>query len=391
MSFADELCVVLEDEERATVGPSFGGTGVSRSFSVVKIRTWILSQAPYTGQSATAACLRPLYEALPVPVFSKVVASLIRFSFLIELTDLKVGSTKMKTRWVPGLILMPQAGSFEPIRGSFEPGNDPRSSSFNECLRVFKVSCNIVREHMQSDPSVLTLLDDVGTWNRMPYEFLLGYHDPNANPVHRADNVCWLANDDIRWLVIARRILSQAPKPHRTAIGVIEAKKLEVKAYKTDRSLTGKDKTNRAKRWEVLSGDFQHATLVECWSVERKLTHDLVNFEEFPDVIKEEFLNNGLGFDITAAVTRCPVTLAPLNYPSFKASVLAALHGRSDYQVGHLNPLKRHGRHIGSNVCWQSADGNRIQGDLTIQETDALLDGIVARRLLLKPIDANVQ
>jgi hypothetical protein len=51
----------------------------------------------------------------------------------------------------------------------------------------------------------------------------------------------------------------------------ISAKKFEVKVYKTDRALTGKDKSNRAKRWEVLAGDFQHATLEECWSAERKL------------------------------------------------------------------------------------------------------------------------
>ena len=59
-------------------------------------------------------------------------------------------------------------------------------------------------------------------------------------------------------------------------------KKLQVKVFKTDRSLTGKDKTNRRKRWEVLPDDFQHATLEQCWSAERQLTADLVGFDGFP-------------------------------------------------------------------------------------------------------------
>ena len=68
--------------------------------------------------------------------FSAIIASLVRFSFLIELTNLSVGSTKMKTRWLPGKIKMPQPDSFEPIDGTFEPGNDPRSATFEECVRV---------------------------------------------------------------------------------------------------------------------------------------------------------------------------------------------------------------------------------------------------------------
>lgn len=383
MSFAGELRELLEAEESGSVGTSFGGTGPSRSFSVARIRNWLVEQAPRARGSATADLLRQLAARLPGPAYANVVASLVRFSFLIELTDLKVGSTKMKTRWMPGLILMPQPGSFEPLRGSFEPGNDPRAASFADCLAVFKQAARLVLGQLEADPNTVTLLRELGRWNRVPYEFPLGYQDPAANPVHQAANVCWIANDDIRWLVIARRILANAPEPHRTAIALIEGRKLEVKAYKTDRSLTGKDKTNRAKRWEVLAGDFQHATLAACWSVERELTHGLINFEGFPEVIAQAFTDEGLGFDLAAGVTRCPVTLAPLNYPSFAQAVLDAAHGRSDYQIGHLVPLKRGGRHMGSNICWQSADGNRIQGDLTIQETDALLDGIAERRALL--------
>lgn len=385
MSFEYELQQLLEAEEGRTVGVSFGGAGVSRPFSTASIRNWLVERSPYDHSSGTAGLLRQLASHLPRPTFTSVVGSLIRFSFLIELTDLKVGSTKMKTRWVPGLILMPQPGSFEPLRGTFEPGSDPRAASFAECLAIFKRAAHLVVAQIEADPDTATFLGELGRWNRVPYEFPLGYQDAAANPVHQATNVCWIANDDIRWLVIARRILASAPQPHRKAIELIESRKLEVKAYKTDRSLTGKDKTNRAKRWEILAGDFQHANLADCWSVERELTHGLINFENFPGVITEVFTREGFGFDVGAGVTRCPVTLAPLDYPSFALSVRDAAHGRSEYQIGHLVPLKRGGRHVGDNICWQSADGNRIQGDLTMQETDALLDGIARRRSLRRP------
>ena len=380
MPFADALRAVLETQERKSVGISFGGHGGKRSFSVPAVRDAIVSEAPYWGNSTSESRLRLLQEVLSPRLFRGVIASLVRFSFLIELTDLKVGSTKMKTRWMPGFILMSQLGSFEPVQGSFEPGNDQRAATFEDCLAVFDEGCRLIYEHLRSDPAVPLLVEAIGTWNRPPYEFLLGYQNAQADPVHRVWNIQWIGNDDIRWLVQARSILGSVATPDREAIQKIESKKLEVKAYKTDRALTGKDKTNRAKRWEVLSGDFQHATLPECWSVERKLTHDLIYFQEFPDAVRQSFITAGLMPQAPAKSTRCPVTLAPLNYRQFASSVLAGRHGRSDYQIGHLNPLKRGGRHVGENVCWQSADGNRIQGDLTIQETNALLDAIAERR-----------
>jgi|GEM_PF-2223743 len=379
MAFIEELRQVFEAAEVESVGTSFGGTGGSKSFSIAKIRDWTVKQAPYLGDSDVEQELRKLYYVLPKKVFQTVVASAIRFSFLIELTDLKVGSTKMKTRWLPGLILMPQEGSFEPIQGTFKPGNDPRAASYEDCLEIFKTYCLIVRTQVSEDDSIISFFKELSAITRVPYEFPFGYTNPLLEPVHRPANVAWILSDDIRWLVQARKILRSAPAPHDEALRVIESKKLEVKVYKTDRALTGKDKTNRAKRWEVLAGDFQHATLEQCWSAERKLTTDLVHFEKFPAAIQDQFLEHGLIAE-RLSVARCPITLAPLNYEAFANSMLNAIHGRSDYQIGHLTPLKRGGRHTGSNVCWQSADGNRIQGDLKMDEVGTLLDNIARRR-----------
>jgi 5-methylcytosine-specific restriction endonuclease McrA len=384
MPFFTDLQELLEREEYETVGPAFGGTrpATRNSFSVATIRDWVLAQAPYAEATAIEVALNRASTSLDRRLFRLVVGNLIRFSFLIELTNLKVGSTKMKTRWLPGRILMPQAGSFEPIEGVFEPGNDPRAASFTECANIFAEGCNILCNQVQTDVAFGGLLLSLDAQCRVPYEIPLTYRDPAVVPVHQAVNIVLAQTRDLEWVLAARRILRAADPAIRPAIRELEKKKLEVKVFKTDRSLTGKDKTNRAKRWEVLAGDFQHATLEECWSAERKLTADLTCFDEFPGAVKGEFIAQGL-IPRDASVTRCPVTFDPLNYLALATSVLGATHGVSDYQVGHLKPLKRGGKHAGENVCWQSADGNRIQGDLTIEETYSLLDRIAANRAAL--------
>ena len=212
---------------------------------------------------------------------------------------------------------------------------------------------------------------------------MFSYRDAKREPVHVASNVAWAMNDDVRWLLAARGLLRVAKGNDAAAIRTIEKTKLEVKVFKTDRALTGKDKTNRAKRWEVLAGDFQHASLEQCWSAERKLTHDLVCFEGFPSDLRTSFVDAKL-VKTDAPLTRCPITLETLSFRYLAKSVLDPKHGVSQYQVGHSYPLKRGGQHDGRNVCWQSADGNRIQGDLSVEETKSLLNEIAARRAALE-------
>lgn len=382
MVFVEQLRSLLEQQEQDTVDKAFGGPateGRRRSYSIVSIRNYITEMLLFTGDSSIEKVLGRANNVFSTVQFRIVVASLIRYSFLIELTNLTVGSTKMKTRWLPGLILMPQDGSYEPIKGSFEPGNDPRSASFDECVEIFVTACNVVCDEVSRDVSLKELIEDLGSNHRVPYEFPLSYQDAEANPVHTAANVRWVLNDDLRWLLPARKILTNAPAQHVGPIKELVKAKIEVKVFKTDRCLTGKDKTNRAKRWEVLAGDFQHATLEQCWSTERKLTSSLAAFGDFPQLLRQPFLEAAL-LPSDVEPTRCPVTLEQLSYVDLADSLLNPQHGVSQYQVGHLHPLKRGGNHDGENVCWQSANGNRIQGDLSIEETTALLDAIAERR-----------
>ena len=385
MSLADDLRDVLEREERDTVGTAFGGTARTThpSYSVAHVRGFLASRIPSTPDGALEEALVRLKRQLPTPLFPVALASLLRFAFLIELTNLRVGSTKMKTRWMPGLILMPQPGSFEPIQGSFEPGNDPRSASFADCLAVFTQAATILCDRIQSDALLASRLLALNRFRRVPYELPVGYMDPASGLLHRASNITWSFSADTSWLLEARAFLQAPSSANAEAIRRIGKAKLEVKVFKTDRALTGKDKTNRAKRWEVLPGDFQHATLAECWSVERQLTHDLVCFKRFPNELRQRFVEAGL-VSPDAATTRCPVTLDVLDFAHLATAVLYPTHGVSQYQVGHLHPLKRQGKHNGANVRWQSADGNRIQGDRSLEETTVLLDEIHQRRAALR-------
>lgn len=371
MSFSQDLRILLETEETNTVSDSFGGEklpGRTPSFSVVRIRDWILRQVPYNDDSQIDSILNRAFDLMSSNAFRIVIARAVRFSFLIELTNLSVGSTKMKTRWLPGNILMPQEDSFEPIKGVFEPGNDARAASFDDCLGIFEETLDTTCNQIEQDPGLQETIITLERYNSVPYEFPFDYIDANKNPVHRRDNIQWILNDDLLWLLKARRILNGK-------IDRQEKNKIQTKTYKTDRSLTGKDKTNRAKRWEVLSGDFQHASITDCWSAEKKVIEGLVCFEAFPKEIKDQFILEHLIAE-DAPVTVCPITLLPLNYERL---IDAATHGISAYQIGHLHPLKRGGKHRGDNICWESADGNRIQGDLTIEETISLLEGIASR------------
>ena len=376
-----ELQQLLETEELETVGAAFGGTEprLRTSYSVPTIRDWLIAGWPYEGAFPISMALSRAQNMFSNEDFPAIITSLVRFSFLIELTNLSVGSTKMKTRRLPGKIKMPQPDSFEPIDGTFEPGNDPRSATFEECVQVFTRACNIVCDQVDQDFSLRVVLRDLRENSRVPYEFPFSYLDHSQTPVHTSSNLKWTVNDDLKWLLKARSVLRSATGTTGQAIGAIEKSKIEVKLFKTDRALTGKDKTNRAKRWEVLAGDFQHSSLEECWSAEKKLTTDLVNFTGFPPPLRGEFVRQGL-IDPDAATTLCPVTLEPLNFDDLAQAVLNTTIGISQYQIGHLLPLKRDGRHDGGNICWQSANGNRIQGDLSMEETYQLLDEIAARR-----------
>lgn len=76
----------------------------------------------------------------------------------------------------------------------------------------------------------------------------------------------------------------------------------------------------------------------------------------------------------------CPITGDNLKYAEFESEILHRVHGKSCFQVGHLNPLKSTGGHEAANIGWISDDGNRIQGSLSMDEVNLLLKRIYKNR-----------
>jgi hypothetical protein len=73
-----------------------------------------------------------------------------------------------------------------------------------------------------------------------------------------------------------------------------------------------------------------------------------------------------------------------MSFPLFREALLNPQHGKSDFQVGHLNPLKLDepgnnvAGHTADNISWISGDGNRIQGSLSLSNVQQLLRKIAA-------------
>jgi hypothetical protein len=113
------------------------------------------------------------------------------------------------------------------------------------------------------------------------------------------------------------------------------------------------------------------------------LVTQLCAFQGFPPVAREALQAEGI---LPAELTlfRCPVTQEPMSFQMFRDALLNPQHGKSGFQVGHLNPLKLDepgndvAGHTADNISWISEDGNRIQGSLSIGSVRQLLRTIAA-------------
>lgn len=372
MPIKQELKEKFETLETNTVSDSFGGTpidGRAPVFAFKPIMQWLEGEIEHL-EEPLCSDINDLKNTMTDTYFKYTLECLGRFSFCVELTNLSITSTKMKTRWVSGMITKTRLGTFENYEGIFAPGHDERSNTFDQCYLIFSNCVSLLKN---SEPHKL-LMSNLSNQNKrgIAYEAVFTYIDPTLNPVHQTDNIRLVHLDDINWLVKARPIIQPVIRfdtnSNRTKIN----EKIATKCYKTDRSQTGEVQTNRAKRWECLIVDFQHATLEQCWSVEKKLLSDLSCFIGFPEETKQLLINESLLEDAPEP-TVCPITFKPMLYLDILGG---GAHGESKFQVGHMQPLKAGGSHEGENIEWISGDGNRIQGSLSINETREMLTEI---------------
>lgn len=291
------------------------------------------------------------------------ILAVIRFAFLIELVKTpKIETTKFEVHWADRL----------------KASDDPRFATYDECYDIFEKVLSTLAEALEIQEN-RELVQLFRKHHLLPYEVPLDYIVRlKDEPIHRAENVDWFWGDIPTKAVRLRDfLLSQASNAYHELFGKAYRNKIKVKTYLTDRVLTGAHKTNREKRWEAHPASVHYALRRDCLDMERTLIDQLCHFEGFPKDLFDSLVEKDL-IRTTEEVFRCPVTMDPLSYADFEREILDPYHGKANFQVGHLNPLKAinddpQSGHTAQNISWISQDGNRIQGSLSLSDARALI------------------
>lgn len=297
--------------------------------------------------------------------FDTILFAILRHVFLIELVKVPaIETTKFRVRWFPQLDA------------------DPRYCEFSECIDLARDLLSELSDGWSDSPENNELLYLFFNHSILPYEVPLDYHDRPTTPgvrIHRRGNLVWTSTPTVlRTMKLRKYLLNSATSPDAVFFKKVIDDKIKVKTHLTDRVLTGEHKTNREKRWEVHPGSVHFANRRTCLAIEYTLIQQLCAFEGFPEKSRQMLQAEGILPD-NLPVFRCPITLDPMSFVSFHEQLMNPTHGKSDFQVGHLNPLKLDdptataSGHSPENISWVSADGNRIQGSLGLAEVRALL------------------
>lgn len=281
---------------------------------------------------------------------------ILRTSFFIEPVVLPAAkTTRFRTRWQV-------------------EADDPRHASPEQCLEVAR-RLVVLLDPLTADPTGVTMLDSLALHSMTPYESPVTY-SARPSPIHMADNFALIDPDLLRHVTGCRLLLLAKGTPN---VALLKAaySKIKVKTYLTDRAVTGAHKTNREKRWEAHPDSVQFALRSTCMHIERVLVNQLCHFEGFPEDVRI-FLDEAKLLSPMDTPVKCPVTLLPMSFHEFEKVAADPKHGKSVFQVGHLDPLKLEGNvwtngHRASNISWMSEEGNRIQGSLSLEKTQEML------------------
>jgi hypothetical protein len=302
--------------------------------------------------------------------YKQLACGILRHAFLIELVKIPgIETTKFRTRWYSQL------------------SGDPRECSFEECLEIAQdLVFTLINSWLNNSENfeVLTLFLEHGI---LPYELPIDYIErPVINDIitriHRRDNIAWIVDENvIRTLKLRQYLTNPQTSPDAEFFKKVIDDKIKIKTYLTDRVLTGLYKTNREKRWEVHPRSVHFSLRRVCIAIEYELITQLCAFEGFPENFRKMLQEQAI-LPQAMEISRCPITLEPLVFQEFREELMNPTHGKSNFQVGHLNPLKLDdpntliAGHTPGNVSWISANGNRIQGSMSLEEVRNLLKRI---------------
>ena len=288
---------------------------------------------------------------------------IIRSSFFIEATNPNPNSKSDATNYH--------------VRWSSILKNDVRYASFQECFSIAKkLFCKLASLNSEK----IRLLIDFSTNSIFHYELPIDYKSKDANPLHTSSNIDLFITEDMQRNTLVRKLIRDPEiNPNVKLFSKILENKIKVKAYKTDRAQTGKYKTNREERCESHHNNYQFAYRRDCNDIETVLILQICKFKGAPKSLLDSLYEHKL-LKTDIANYKCPITGDRLSYNDLKREILNPQHGKSSFQVGHLDPLKLTGKHKPNNIAWLSEDGNRIQGSLSLKAVDLLLKRIYKNR-----------
>jgi hypothetical protein len=322
---------------------------------------------PLIEQDAVIAKVVERLKKLGEKNYKKLAYAVLRAAFLIELVKKpKIETTKFRVRWIDELK------------------DDPRGCSSEECLLIAEDLLTQLPDWFnankeQHGQALLLSFDH----SLLAYEAPLDYQlrlTPTGR-LHARGNLVWFFDPPIlRTLKLRQFLTSPLESPDAAFFRSVLVDKIRIKTYLTDRVLTGDHKTNREKRWETHPKSVHFAERRTCMAIEYALVTQVCRFEGFPkEAVASLQKEKILPAELPTAL--CPITGDSLSYESFREELLNPKHGKSDFQVGHVNPLKLGEEggaagHTAENISWISADGNRIQGSLSLDDVRELIQRI---------------
>lgn len=324
---------------------------------------WPLLEA----RTGVADLLKALEARLSGTQAKKLEYAMIRHVFLAEIVKLPgVTTTKFQTRWCDQLDA------------------DQRYCSFEECLDIFDELLAQLTDGWLNEDNHYTAFQLFLDYQLLPYEIPVDYlsvpgQGDDSTRIHRRGNLAFgLTPNALRTVKLREYLRDETTSPDAAFFRQVLDGKIKVKTYLTDRAQTGLYKTNREKRWETHPHSVQFATRNTCFEIEYALVIQVCSFDGFPEAARSALQTAGI-LPQELNRFRCPVTLVPISFDEFKAELTNPTHGTSGFQVGHLNPLKLDAPqtgtagHTADNISWISADGNRIQGSMSLEEVRSLL------------------
>lgn len=284
-----------------------------------------------------------------------------RFSFLSQVVWRRGGAANYTGHW------------FTP---PFEE-SDPRWASCEECLRIFKTVIRTFDEALDDAERARNFAFTVS--HKIP---CIDYKERILDSqIHRADNVYWMWDDfPSRVIKLKKFLTSENTNPQTFNFFRKAYKKIYVKTYLTDRAQTGGYQTNREKRWEAHPSSVHFALYRSCLEIEFTLVKQVLEFYGFPGNVIASLEAEGivLSGEIIPESRRCPITMEKMVFDEFKEELENLIHGESQFQVGHINPLKANSTnvfvgHTAQNICWITDVGNEIQKNRSVAETQNLI------------------